>query len=81
MLSRNTTSQVLSHLKFFILKGNSLKSTSFFAQVSFNWKMQNKCPDTFKALKVILKQAKSYPFFGYMFQGIIKHNLCVFSGV
>ena len=38
-----------------LLKGNSLKSTSFFAQVSFNWKMQNKCPDTFKALKVILK--------------------------
>lgn len=35
----------------------------FFAQVSFNWKMQNKCPDTFKALKVILKKhTESYPW-------------------
>ena len=30
--------------------------TSNFEQVSFDWKMQNKCPDTFEALKVPLRR-------------------------
>jgi hypothetical protein len=36
------------------------------SQVSFNWKMQNKCPDTFKALKVFegtgIKIVSDLPF-------------------
>ena len=44
----------LSLMKY--LNSVTFYKTSNFDQVSFDWKMQNKCPDTFEALKVPLRR-------------------------